>query len=209
MDPGSNSMPSNFACTHGSNPPARQTRPGLAELRVWGFPVKRHRGEPGHTRDTRDTRAHAGTRITRTNLTTIHPTPSGHKPARKPHGSHGRTSQPSTQTQRHKPARKPRPTQQPQEQPQARSRVPVPVPVPVQYRNPVPVTGKKTPGKAGTHTGTGTGYSTGYRTGKKTPGGARWGSRDTHGTRTGQTGAHGHTDQGSHQDHTDVPVPVP
>ena len=85
-------------------------------------PVKRHRGEPGHTRDTRDTRAHAGTRITRTNLTTIHPNPSGHKPARKPHGSHGRTSQPSTQTQRHKPARKPRPTQQPQEQPQARSR---------------------------------------------------------------------------------------
>ena len=34
-----------------------------------------HRGEPGHTRDTRDTRAHAGTRITRTNLTTIHPNP--------------------------------------------------------------------------------------------------------------------------------------
>ena len=31
--------------------------------------------EPGHTRDTRDTRAHAGTRITRTNLTTIHPNP--------------------------------------------------------------------------------------------------------------------------------------
>ena len=29
----------------------------------------------GHTRDTRDTRAHAGTRITRTNLTTIHPNP--------------------------------------------------------------------------------------------------------------------------------------
>ena len=38
-------------------------------------PVKRHRGEPGHTRDTRDTRAHAGTRITRTNLTTIHSNP--------------------------------------------------------------------------------------------------------------------------------------
>ena len=38
-------------------------------------PVKRHRGEPGHTRDTRDTRAHAGKRITRTNLTTIHPNP--------------------------------------------------------------------------------------------------------------------------------------
>ena len=36
------------------------------------LPVKRHRGEPGHTRDTRDTRAHADTRITRTNLTTIH-----------------------------------------------------------------------------------------------------------------------------------------
>ena len=41
-------------------------------------PVKRHRGEPGHTRDTRDTRAHAGTRITRTNLTTKHPNPTTH-----------------------------------------------------------------------------------------------------------------------------------
>ena len=41
-------------------------------------PVKRHRGEPGHTRDTRDTRAHAGTRITRTNLTTIHSNPTTH-----------------------------------------------------------------------------------------------------------------------------------
>ena len=40
--------------------------------------VKRHRGEPGHTRDTRDTRAHAGTRITQTNLTTIHPNPTTH-----------------------------------------------------------------------------------------------------------------------------------
>ena len=40
------------------------------------LPVKRHRGEPGHTRDTRDTRdtrAHAGTRITRTNLTRSQP----------------------------------------------------------------------------------------------------------------------------------------
>ena len=44
-------------------------------FRVLPVPVKRHRGEPGHTRDTRDTRAHAGTRITRTNLTTIHPNP--------------------------------------------------------------------------------------------------------------------------------------
>ena len=111
------------------------------------YPVKRHRGEPGHTRDTRDTRAHAGTRITRTNLTTIHPNRSGHKPARKPHGSHGRTSQPSTQTQRHKPARKPRPTQQPQEQPQARSR-----PVSVERHRGEPGH-KKTPGGAGTHTG--------------------------------------------------------
>ena len=32
-------------------------------------PVKRHRGEPEHTRDTRDTRARAGTQITRTSLT--------------------------------------------------------------------------------------------------------------------------------------------
>ena len=43
-----------------------------------GVPVKRHRGEPGHTRDTQDTRAHAGTRITRTNLTTNHPNPTTH-----------------------------------------------------------------------------------------------------------------------------------
>ena len=44
-----------------------------------GIPVKRHRGEPGHTctghTGPRDTRAHAGKRITRTNLTTIHPNP--------------------------------------------------------------------------------------------------------------------------------------
>ena len=45
---------------------------------VFSVPVKRHRGEPGHTRDTRDTRAHAGTRITRTNLTTNHPNPTTH-----------------------------------------------------------------------------------------------------------------------------------
>ena len=62
-------------------------------------PVKRHRGEPGHTRDTRDTRAHAGTRITQTNLTTIQTQ------------RHTRT----TSTRRPKP----RPTQQPQEEPQA------------------------------------------------------------------------------------------
>ena len=54
--------------------------------------VKRHRGEPGHTQDTRDTR---------TNLTTIHS-----------------NRNPTTQT-RTKTARQ---TQQPQEQPQARSR---------------------------------------------------------------------------------------
>jgi hypothetical protein len=34
-------------------------------------PVKRHRGEPGHTRDTRDTRTHKGTQTTQTNLTNI------------------------------------------------------------------------------------------------------------------------------------------
>ena len=75
--------------------------PGLSAPPGVFLPVKRHRGEPGHTRDTRDTRAHAGTRITRTNLTTIHPNP---------------------KTQTRTAARKPRPTQQPQEQPQARSR---------------------------------------------------------------------------------------
>jgi hypothetical protein len=35
------------------------------------LPVKRHRVEPGHTRDARDTRTHKGTRATQTNLTTI------------------------------------------------------------------------------------------------------------------------------------------
>jgi len=58
------------------------------------YPVKRHRGEPGHTRDTRDTRTHKGTRTTQTNLTTIQ-THQQHTPrtsARRP---------------------KPRPTQQP------------------------------------------------------------------------------------------------
>ena len=63
-------------------------------------PVKRHRGEPGHTRDTQ---AHTRT-----------------------HGGHSRTSQPSKPNDT--PARprdsrnpKPRPTQQQQEQPQART----------------------------------------------------------------------------------------
>ena len=46
-------------------------------------PVKRHRGEPGHTRDTRGTRAHAGTRITRPNLTTI-PTHTNARPRSRP-----------------------------------------------------------------------------------------------------------------------------
>jgi hypothetical protein len=43
-----------------SNPPRR--------TRTTTLPVNRHRGEPGHTRDTR---THTGTRITQTNLTTI------------------------------------------------------------------------------------------------------------------------------------------
>ena len=51
-------------------------------------PVKRHRGVPGHTQDTRDTRAHAGTRITRTNLTTIqtqrHTRTTARRPWRRP-----------------------------------------------------------------------------------------------------------------------------
>ena len=62
-------------------------------------PVKRHRGEPGHTRDTRDTRTHKGTRTTQTNLATI-----------QTHQQHA----PRTSARRPKP----RPTQQPQ----ARSR---------------------------------------------------------------------------------------
>ena len=42
-------------------------------------PVKRHRGEPEHTRDTR---AHTGTRITQTNLTTIQTLQHTRSPAR-------------------------------------------------------------------------------------------------------------------------------
>ena len=63
--------------------------PGRGGLTIPGgtVPVKRHRGEPGHTRDTR---AYAG------------------------HGSHRRTSQPSKHNDRTTTRRpKPRPTQQP------------------------------------------------------------------------------------------------
>ena len=73
--------------------------PGTVPVYGSKTPVKRHRGEPGHTRDTRDTRAHAGIRITRTNLTTIHPNPK----------TQTRTKTATDSTE-------------PQEQPQARSR---------------------------------------------------------------------------------------
>ena len=107
-------------------------------------PVKRHRGEPGHTRDTHGTHGtHGRTRA---------------------HGSHGRTSQPSTQIQRHTRARKPRPTQQPQEQPQARSRPLLAGTAQYSTSTRMFSTGKKTLGGAGTHTG-----NTGH-TGSKTPG---------------------------------------
>jgi hypothetical protein len=52
-----------------------------------GIPVKRHRGEPGHTRDTRDTRTH------------------GTRGRTKAHGPHRRTSQPSKPTNNTHPAR--------------------------------------------------------------------------------------------------------
>jgi hypothetical protein len=66
-------------------------RPGRNEV-LYTVPVKRHRGEPGHTRDTRDTRTHKGTQ---TNLTTnqTHQQQTPRTSARRP---------------------KPRPTQQPQ-----------------------------------------------------------------------------------------------
>ena len=73
----------------------------VQKLLVMELPVKRHRGEPGHTRGTQDTRAQTGTRITQTNLTTIQ-------------------TQRHTRTTTRRP--KPRPGQQPQERPQARSR---------------------------------------------------------------------------------------
>ena len=50
----------------------RSRRRALPPTRERVITVKRHRGEPGHTR------AHAGTRITQTNLTTIHPNPTTH-----------------------------------------------------------------------------------------------------------------------------------
>jgi hypothetical protein len=50
------------------------------------LPVKRHRGEPGHTRDTQDTRAQTGTRITpQTNLTTIQTQRHTRTTTRRPH----------------------------------------------------------------------------------------------------------------------------
>jgi hypothetical protein len=54
------------------------------------YPVKRHRGEPGHTRDTRDTRTHKGTRTTQTNLTTIQPTNNTHPARQRDDRSRGR-----------------------------------------------------------------------------------------------------------------------
>ena len=123
----------------GAPPVFKKTPPVKRPFR--SVPVKRHRGEPGHTRDTRDTWAHAGTRITRTNLTTIHPNPSGkktpggagtHTGHTSAHADTRRTQTNITtiQTQRHTRTTtrhsrrypKPRPTQQQQEQPQARSR---------------------------------------------------------------------------------------
>ena len=67
---------------------------------------------PPHTRDTRDTRAHAGTRITRTNLTTIHSNPTTH-----PHENRDRLNSRKTVSQSVSYFTVP-----PQEQPQARSR---------------------------------------------------------------------------------------
>ena len=62
-------------------------------------PVKRHRGEPGHTKGhARDTRERTGTRITQTNLTT----------------SKATNTQPARQRDDRARRPKPRPTQQPQ-----------------------------------------------------------------------------------------------
>jgi len=51
--------------------PVTRCVPCVSRLCLFTVPVKRHRGQPGHTRDTRDTRTHKGTRTTQTNLTTI------------------------------------------------------------------------------------------------------------------------------------------
>ena len=87
-------------CTVPLRPEKGSEREAASQAR-FGFqtvPVKRHRGEPGHTRDTR---THKGTRTAQTNLTTIQ--------------TH---QQRATRTSARRP--RPRPTQEPQ----ARSRPP-------------------------------------------------------------------------------------
>ena len=86
------------------------------------YTVKRQRGEPGHTRDThtRDTRAHKGTRITPTNLTTIQT--HQHTPARQRNGrNRGRLN-----SRRPGADRSPRPTQK--RPPPANPTLPPPAP---------------------------------------------------------------------------------
>jgi hypothetical protein len=102
------------------------TRP-LMQPKTKQVPVKRHRGEPGHTRDTHGTRGRT-----------------------KAHGPRRRTSQPSKPTNNtdiphvRSSARRPKP--RPTQQPQARSRL-------LNTRYTGTGSGEKTPGGDGTHTG--------------------------------------------------------
>ena len=73
-------------------------------------PVKRHRGEPGHTRDTRDTRTHKGTRTThRRTSQPSKPTNNTHPARQRDDRSHGRLK--SQNSRRPGADRTPRPTQ--------------------------------------------------------------------------------------------------
>ena len=73
-----------------------RTSVGIEDPRFSLLPVKRHRGEPGHTRDTRDTRAHALLPVKRYRGEPGHTRDThGTHGRTRAHGSHRRTSQPS------------------------------------------------------------------------------------------------------------------
>ena len=105
----------------------RSRRRALPPTRERVITVKRHRGEPGHTRDTRDTRAHAGTRITQTNLTTIHPNPTTQDTPARPRDGRNRGRLNSRKNSRRPGVdRSPRPTQK--RPPPANPTLPPPAP---------------------------------------------------------------------------------
>ena len=118
---------------------ARRTKHRAARMEAHGkldvsLPVKRHRGEPGHTRDTRDTRTHKGTRTTQTNLTTIQTHHNNTHPARAARQRDDR-SRGRLNSRRPGADRTPRPTQK--RPPPANPTLPPPA-VPLPERLPAP-----------------------------------------------------------------------